>query len=102
MKFNKPRVLSNSIMIAFLMVFGVSAGAQEDFMRAKIGVLIKSGDKAIRAKSKDKLKAGDLKRIHTYAASIRLNHHYEESEFDDILKQMHNLSCIYRYVIFFQ
>ena len=35
-------------------------------MRAKIGILVKSGDQIIRAKSRDRLKAGDLVRIYVH------------------------------------
>ena len=66
MKNNRRILFSLCIMVAFLMVSGISAIAQEDFVRAKIGVLIKSEDKAIRSKSKGKLKAGDLVRVYVH------------------------------------
>ena len=53
-------------MVALLLVFVLSAGAQEGVVRAKIGVLVKSGDKAIRAKSRDTVKAGDLVRVYVH------------------------------------
>jgi hypothetical protein len=40
--------------------------AQERIVRAKVGVLVKSGDQTARAKSKDRLKAGDLIRIYVH------------------------------------
>ncbi len=40
--------------------------AQERNIRAKVGILIKSGDLMTRAKSKDRVKAGDLVRIYVH------------------------------------
>lgn len=39
---------------------------QENNVRAKIGVLVKSGDQVSRAKSKDRVKTGDLLRIYVH------------------------------------
>lgn len=47
-------------------VGALSASAQEKVVRAKIGILVKSGDQILRAKSKDRLKAGDLVRIYVH------------------------------------
>ena len=66
MKINRRIFLSLCIIVTFLMATGTPAIAQEDFVRAKIGVLIKSGNKAIRSKSKGKLKAGDLLRVYVH------------------------------------
>lgn len=42
------------------------APAQDKTVRAKIGILVKSGDQILKAKSKDRLKAGDLLRIYVH------------------------------------
>jgi hypothetical protein len=47
------------------MLFSGNAVCQ-DFIRAKIGVQIRSGDKVIRAKSRDRLKTGDYLRLYVH------------------------------------
>lgn len=42
------------------------APAQEKTVRAKIGILVKSGNQILKAKSKDRVKAGDLLRIYVH------------------------------------
>jgi hypothetical protein len=42
------------------------ASAQEKTVRAKIGILVKSGDQILKAKSRDRVKAGDLLRIYVH------------------------------------
>ena len=50
-----------------LIAYGTLPGlAQEMIVRAKIGILIKSGDQVIKAKSRDRLKAGDFVRIYVH------------------------------------
>lgn len=39
---------------------------QENNVRAKIGILVKSGDQIVRAKSRDRVKTGDLLRIYVH------------------------------------
>ncbi|MBN1101970.1 MAG: hypothetical protein JXL84_01005, partial [Deltaproteobacteria bacterium] len=60
-------------MSAMLFVSGalLAAGAvpglsQERRVRAKVGILIKSGDQTMRAKSRGRLKAGDMLRIYVH------------------------------------
>ena len=51
----------------FLITCGIyPVGAQEEKVRAKIGIQIRSGDQIVRAKSQDRLKAGDLLRIYVH------------------------------------
>jgi hypothetical protein len=52
------------IGIAFLMASILPVFAQAKIVRAKVGILIKSGDQTMRAKGKDRLKAGDFLRIY--------------------------------------
>jgi len=47
-------------------VNAMAAKAEESLVRAKIGVQIESNDKTFRAKSRDRLKAGDYIRIYVY------------------------------------
>lgn len=49
-----------------IMAGAVPGLSQEKTVRAKIGILVKSGDQILRAKSKDRLKAGDLVRIYVH------------------------------------
>ena len=52
---------------AFIITCGIyHADAQEEKVRAKIGIQISSGDHIVRAKSQDRLKAGDLLRIYVH------------------------------------
>ncbi len=51
----------------FLITGGIyNVDAQEEKVRAKIGIQIRSGDHIVRAKSQDRLKAGDLIRIYVH------------------------------------
>jgi hypothetical protein len=55
----------------FLIIFLIADSnyyvrAEEDYVRAKIGIQIKSGDNTSRAKSIDRLKKGDLIRIYVH------------------------------------
>jgi hypothetical protein len=52
--------------VALIMVGALPGVTQEKTVRAKIGILIKSGDQTIKAKSNDRLKAGDLVRIYVH------------------------------------
>jgi hypothetical protein len=52
--------------VAMIMAGALPCLSQEKIVRAKIGVIIKSGDHITRAKSKDRLKAGDLVRIYVH------------------------------------
>jgi hypothetical protein len=54
------------ISAAFLAVGAVPGLSQERKVRAKVGILIKSGDQTMRAKSRDRLKAGDMLRIYVH------------------------------------
>ncbi|MEW6669406.1 MAG: hypothetical protein AB1512_29695 [Thermodesulfobacteriota bacterium] len=56
-------VLAGTALIAAGALPGL---AQEKTVRAKIGILIKSGDQILKGKSKDRLKAGDLVRIYVH------------------------------------
>ena len=61
------RILSVVFMGMALIMAGVLPGlSQEKTVRAKIGILVKSGDQIIKAKSRDRLKAGDLVRIYVH------------------------------------
>ncbi len=42
------------------------ASSQERTVRAKVGILVKSGDQMARAKSRDRLKKGDLIRVYVH------------------------------------
>lgn len=52
--------------IAMIMAGAVPGLSQEQIVRAKIGILVKSGDQILKAKSRDRLKAGDLVRIYVH------------------------------------
>lgn len=54
------------ICAALLAAGALPAVCQERMVRAKIGILVKSGDQVMRAKSRDRLKAGDLVRIYVH------------------------------------
>jgi hypothetical protein len=54
------------ISLAFSASVAVPAFGEENVIRAKLGVSIKSGDQQLRAKAKDRLKAGDLLRLYIY------------------------------------
>jgi len=51
---------------ALVATSGPPAFSQERTVRAKVGILIKSGDQMTRAKSRDRLKAGDMVRIYVH------------------------------------
>ncbi|MBW1800539.1 MAG: hypothetical protein JRJ85_07385 [Deltaproteobacteria bacterium] len=61
-------------IILFTFLFGMSLAAmgsdviraEEPSIRAKIGIKIKSGDRTRRAKTRDRLKAGDMLRIYVH------------------------------------
>ncbi len=52
--------------LALIMAGDLPGFSQEKTVRAKIGILVKSGDQIMRAKSRDRLKAGDLVRIYVH------------------------------------
>ena len=52
--------------VALIMSGALPGLSQEMIVRAKIGILIKSGDQIIKAKSRDRLKAGDFVRIYVH------------------------------------
>ena len=61
------RILSVVFMGMPLIMAGVLPGlSQEKTVRAKIGILVKSGDQIIKVKARDRLKAGDLVRIYVH------------------------------------
>lgn len=51
---------------AMIMAGALAGFAQDKMVRAKIGILVKSGDQTLKAKSKDRLKPGDLVRIYVH------------------------------------
>jgi hypothetical protein len=70
-KGGRMRLFIKILSVVFLCVALIMTGAlpgfsQESTVRAKIGILVKSGDQTIRAKSRDRLKAGDLVRIYVH------------------------------------
>ena len=65
------KISSKILVLVFLSIFIIagsisSALSQDEKVRAKIGIKIKSGDQVMRAKSRDRLKAGDLLRIYVH------------------------------------
>ena len=60
-----PAILLSILIAAGTAVPAAHAGS-EDRVRAKIGIQIVSGDRVMRAKSRDRLKAGDLLRIYVH------------------------------------
>ena len=52
--------------VAMIMAGALPGFAQEKTVRAKIGILVKSGDQIIKVKARDRLKAGDLVRIYVH------------------------------------
>jgi len=65
------RLNLNILFIFFLSIFLITGSiysvcAEEEKVRAKIGIQIKSGDRIVRAKSNDRLKKGDLLRIYLH------------------------------------
>lgn len=54
-------------LLVVLLIFLLSGSALcQDFIRAKIGIQIRSGDKILRAKSRDRLKTGDYLRLYVH------------------------------------
>ena len=64
MNFKLVKILGLSLL--FLIGSIIPALCQENNIRAKIGIQIKSGERAVRAKSRDRLRAGDLIRIYVH------------------------------------
>jgi hypothetical protein len=65
------RLFIKTFIVVFIGAALIMAGtlpglSREKTVRAKIGILVKSGDQIVRAKSKDRLKAGDLVRIYVH------------------------------------
>ena len=65
------RLSFKALFVIFLSLFFIIgsiylAGAQEEKVRAKIGIQIRSGDRIKRAKSQDRLKPLDLLRIYVH------------------------------------
>ena len=59
------RIIGNlCICAAFIAVGAAPAYSQDNLVRAKIGILIKSKDSAIRAKKKERIRTGDRLRIY--------------------------------------
>jgi len=54
------------MVVAFLAAGAYPADGEEVKVRAKVGILVKSGEQGTRAKSKDRVKAGDLLRIYVH------------------------------------
>jgi hypothetical protein len=52
------------VAVAMIMAGSQLGFSEEKVVRARIGILVKSGDQTIRAKSRDRIKAGDLLRIY--------------------------------------
>ena len=53
--------------VAFLAAGFVPGDARSSVVRAKVGILVKSGDQTTRARGKDRLKAGDKLRVYVYS-----------------------------------
>ena len=66
MRFNLKILFLLSLSVFLIIVSIYPGDAQEEKVRAKIGIQIKSGDHIMRAKSQDKLTAGDLIRIYVH------------------------------------
>jgi len=63
----KLKILFMLSLSVFLITGGIYiVDAQEEKVRAKISIQIRSGDHIVRAKSQDRLKAGDLIRIYVH------------------------------------
>ncbi len=61
------RIQTMIIFVAAALMAGVSVPAKaEEPVRAKIGIQIVSGERVMRAKSRDRLKAGDMLRIYVH------------------------------------
>lgn len=66
MKKNRKKFLTIGIILFLFTTSLPFAQGQENQVRAKIGILIKSGEKISRAKSRDRIAAGDLLRIYIH------------------------------------
>jgi len=66
MRFNLKILFMLSLSVSLITVSIYSVDAQEEKVRAKIGIQIRSGDQIVGAKSQDRLKAGDLIRIYVH------------------------------------
>jgi len=55
-----------SMAVALIVAVPVLARAEDMSVRAKIGIQILSGERVMRAKSRDRLKAGDMLRIYVH------------------------------------
>lgn len=67
---------------ALVATSGPPAFSQERTVRAKVGILIKSGDQMTRAKSRDRLKAGDMVRIYVHpetSSYVYVIHHDQKT-----------------------
>ena len=66
MKFLWRVLITVSALIFILTIFLGDARSEEDRIRAKIGIQIKSGDRMMRAKSRDRLIKDDMLRIYVH------------------------------------
>ena len=66
MRFIFKIVFTLSLGLSLIATSNYSSKAEEERVRAKIGIQIKSGDLILRAKSIDRLKKGDLLRIYIH------------------------------------
>jgi hypothetical protein len=66
MRFIIKLLIAVFIGTVLIMAGTLSGLTQEKTVRAKIGILVKSEDRIARAKSKDRLKSGDLLRIYVH------------------------------------
>lgn len=63
----KVKILAALLLgAAFVATAAWPVFSQERTVRAKIGILVKSGDQTVRAKSRDRVQAGDLLRIYVH------------------------------------
>ena len=64
---NRFSIIAVVCMSVFIVARNVSPVlAEDEKVRAKIGIKVKSGEQVIRAKSRDQLRAGDLLRIYVH------------------------------------
>ncbi|MFC1534141.1 hypothetical protein ACFL7M_12325 [Thermodesulfobacteriota bacterium] len=64
MRFRLKILFAFSLGLFLITISNYSTKAEEEKVRAKIGIQIKSGDRILRAKSIDRLKRGDFLRIY--------------------------------------
>ena len=62
----KSLIFITFIIVTLCLFSTTSAHSMNKEVRAKIGIQIKSGDRIIRAKSRDRLKSGDLIRLYVH------------------------------------